>query len=178
MRARTPLFACLGLVAVVATGCDPDCADPSRIDGLWSMSANSSTDAASLTVAQGAESIDDVALLWGILPNGESTWDLKYIPANQSYTLIVGDQSYRATQEADADNCNRMKLRFSGDWASDYGAAHQFDWRGDLTWSGDEIGGTFTYEDTWTVDGAAGTISIPAGEIRGQRGASAADTGL
>ncbi len=177
MRARKTSPVLLAALALAAAGCDPDCADPARIDGVWSMTAHAADETADLTVAQGAETIDDVALLWGIMPNGESTWGLKYIPANANYTLIIGDESYTATQEADADNCNRMKRRFSGSWDSDYGATHQFDWRGDLMWAGDELGGTFVYGDTWTRGSAAGTIEIPAGEIRGRRGASGGDSG-
>jgi hypothetical protein len=165
------------IALALAGGCDPDCADPGRIDGIWSVRGNATNDAAELKITQESSqdiTINEPELVYGVFANGPSSWDVKYVPANGKYTIIIAEQTFKATHEPDADNCNAFALRFSGDFAADDGAEHQFDWQGNLTWSGDEMGGTFAYDDTWTLDGAAGTITIPKGELIAQRGS---DTG-
>lgn len=169
-------FRSLALVGLTLLGaCDPDCADPGRIDGLWSVRSNSTNDAAELKINQG-EVNNETELAYGIFANGESSWDVKYVPSNSKYTIIIAEQTFKATHEPDVDNCNAFALRISGDFVADDGAEHQFDWQGDLTWSGEQMGGTFIYDGSWTLDGATGTITIPKGELIAQRGSDSGET--
>jgi hypothetical protein len=160
-RVLGPLTALLCLPA-----CDPDCADPARLDGLWQVAMGPADGRASLTVAQG-DIADERALLWATLANGTREWEITHVPASGRTTVLVGEQTFRATREQGADNCNELALRFSGTWQGE--AEHSFDWRGDLVWRGDTMAGTFTYRDTWVKDGAAGSVEIPLGELTARR---------
>lgn len=169
MRPHTALLT----AALALPACDPDCADAERLDGLWSVALGPADDQAAFTVAQGEVS-DERALLWEALANGTREWELTHVPASDRTTVIVGDQTFRATREQGAENCNELALRFSGTWKGE--AEHRFDLRTDLVWRGDSMAGTFTYSDTWTLDGAAGTLEIPTGELTARRVAQ--DSGI
>ena len=159
------LIALLSAV-VVLPSCAPDCAEPARLDGVWTVALGPADDQAALTVAQGTVP-DERTLLWEALANGTREWELTHVPASGRTTVLVGDQTYRATREQGADNCNEMALRFSGTWQGE--AEHRFDLRTDVVWRGDSMAGTFTYSDTWSLEGAAGTLEIPAGELTARR---------
>lgn len=146
--------------------CDPDCADPARLDGLWAVAMGPADDQAALTVAQG-DVPDERALLWESLANGTREWEITHVPASGRTTVLIGDQTFRATREQGADNCNELAVRFSGTWQGE--AEHRFDLRTDLVWRGDTMAGTFTYSDSWALGGAAGTVEIPLGELTARR---------
>lgn len=162
---RLPALLSAGLAL---PACDPDCADPARLDGLWEVALGPADDRAALTVAQG-EVHDERALLWAALPNGTRGWELTHVPASGRTTVLVEGQTYRATREQGAENCNELALRFSGTWQGE--AEHRFDLRAQLVWRGESMAGTYSYSDTWTQEGAAGTLEIPLGELTARRAA-------
>ena len=157
----------LGLVvAPLALGCDPDCNNPSRLDGRWAVTENAGDEEALVTGFQEDEPQARNELLASIFANGESAWELTYVPNRSSFTLRVNDQPYEASYTEGDGSCNAFSLDFSGIYTSTIGGQHDFTWTGELVWSGDELNGVYSYEDSWTWEERSGTVSIPDGQLR------------
>ncbi len=178
-----PLFLLLSVTPLWAAGCDADCGNPARLDGSYRVHENTtSVDGWTVTGFDEDQTDEQTTLLYGVFANGLSTWDLKYVPADKGFRVTVDGQQYDASYTPAQDNCNRFDLAFEGLWTNpENGATHQFTWDGQLVWTGDELGGSFVYEDAWGLDGSTGTVTIPDGEIRATLKAGAAassdDTG-
>jgi hypothetical protein len=150
------------LLALTLIGCDPDCGDTSRMDGdyaVWSHSAVPDD----LITGSNIESYP----FRQVFVNGWSEWTLKYIPSKQSFQLLIDGQAYEASYEPDPNNCNNFSLVFQGTYSTEADTAHSFLWKGDMSYMGVHLAGTFTYEDNWTdlTTGIQGNMRIPAGEL-------------
>ncbi len=159
-------------------GCDADCGNPARLDGTYTVTANTINDDWSVSGFTEDEGDEEVQHLYGVFANGSSTWQLKHIPADDGFRVTIDGQQFAASYTPTDANCNRFELALSGAWTNpNNGATHQFSWVGDLVWTGDALGGDFTYEDEWGLDGRTGSVAIPSGEVKGTLGGGGADTG-
>ena len=164
MRHIAPAFC---LTSLVLTGCDADCGDPARIDGLYTVQSNVVSEDWVVTGYAEDDFEDRTNLLYGIFANGSSTWRVRSQPSAGGYQFVIDGQQFDAQATPSAENCNVLDVQMQGAWSNpENGAVHQFDWQGELVWTGDELGGSFSYEDEWGLDDTNGTISIPRGEIR------------
>lgn len=171
--------AALALGALALTGCDPDCSSPSRIDGEWSVLAQSTDDAWRISGfgsdEDAAERAAQAQLLSQLMVNGERQWTLKYVPGSDTYNLSIDGQRFEAEAEPAPDHCNQLALQVEGSWEGEAGSAHEFTLKGDLLWTGDRLAGTFSYADAWTWEGRTGEVRLPAGELSAARGEAEGD---
>ncbi len=162
------------ILALGLLGCKGECQPDSRMDGgyaVWSYVTAATEDI-------GGDNIADYP--WpAMFFNGWSEWTLQYIPAQSNVQIELDGQPFTATFYRAPDTCEDFTMSFSGTWLSDWGTRHSFQWDGDLSYQGPQIGGTFTYSDTWSDPeaGTTGSIDIPLGEISMNAGAEIGDTG-
>ena len=170
MRSSVPSILSLGLAVSLATGCDPDCDNPDRLDGLHNVWSN----VVEHTPLPGA--IPDSYPVEEIFYNGHSEWRLRYVQNQRAFDLELDGQQYTATVSKDPDNCNAFDMAFNGVYVSPSGTQHQFDWNGQLVYFGIHLGGTFVYESDWTdVGTGTGGHVWTRGELRAST--TDADTG-
>ncbi|MFH1469833.1 MAG: hypothetical protein ABIO70_35950 [Pseudomonadota bacterium] len=160
-----PLFMLPALCA-----CDPDCGDPSRMDGRHRVWSN---------VVEHSPPVDSVPEEYPateIFYNGYSEWHMRYVASQHAFDLGVDDQKYSATYTRDPENCNAFQLAFGGVFVTASGARHDFSWAGDLVYFGNHLGGTWEYTSDWSDPATSGSGYVQAsGELRAT---SADDTGL
>lgn len=160
----------LGLVlaSLFAMGCNPDCDDPGRVNGAYTVFSNAASED---WTASGLppELPDQAALLGGILANGEGEWALQYTPNAAAYAVEIEGQRFLAEVGESEAGCNLLALEMSGVWTSEVGSVHTFTWSGELLWSDERLDGTYAYADTWAWDDLSGAIDIPDGQLRGER---------
>ncbi len=170
---RTPAlgFLIFGVAPLLAAGCDPDCDNPDRLDGLHDVWSN----VVEHTPAPGA--IPDSYPVDEIFYNGHSEWRLKYVQNQRAFDLELDGQRYTATYRKEDDNCNAFRLGFEGVYVSPSGTQHAFQWSGDLVYFGIHMGGTFEYVSDWTdiTTDTAGHIWT-VGELRSS--SAEGDTGF
>ena len=135
------------ILAATALGpaCDPDCDDPTRLDGhyrVWSNVVTHTPDIEDLSEAYPADAV---------FYNGLSDWRLKYIPAQAAFEITLDQQAYLASFVQSDENCNAFALDFEGNYAAAGGSSHAFAWSGDLVYFGGHVAGTFHYEADWDV---------------------------
>jgi hypothetical protein len=53
-----------------------------------------------------------------------------------------------------------------------------FTYVADLTWTGEEFSGTYTYDDTWSGNGQTGALTGGVGELRAARQDEGFETGF
>ncbi len=130
--------------AQLAAGCDPDCDNASRLDGLHNVWSNV------VEHTPAAEAIPSEYPTSEVFYNGHSEWRLRYVQAQQTFDVEVDGQQYSASFQQDSDNCNAFLMAFDGVYVSDSGTQHRFGWSGDLVYFGTHMGGTFEYSADWT----------------------------
>ena len=174
MRTMFLLVPALALLAA----CDSECDDPTRIDGQWAVFANATSSDWQVTGFTEAERTagDQAELLSHVFPNGWSTWDIRYTPGRDRYSVEIDGQSFEATHSADKQSCNRIQLDLAGIYQAPEGSTHEFDMSTELVWTGDVLVGSYAYAGSWALDDKNGDVRIPAGELRATQG-SAPDTG-
>jgi hypothetical protein len=158
----------IALAGLLAMGCNPDCDDPGRVNGAYTVFSNAASEDWAATGLP-PEPPDQAALLGGILANGEGEWALQYTPNAAAYAVEIEGQRFLAEVAEAEEGCNLLVLEMSGVWTSEVGSVHTFTWSGELLWSGERLDGTTTYADTWTWGDLSGTIDIPDGQLRGER---------
>lgn len=158
------------LLVVLATGCDPDCDNPSRLNGghnVWSNVVEHTPP---------ANAIPEEYPVSDVFYNGHSEWSLRYVQAQRSFDIEVDGQKYDASFRQDADNCNAFSMAFEGVFVSQSGTQHTFSWSGDLVYFGTHMGGTFEYEAAWADFGTDTSGQVwTVGELRST---TAEDTGF
>lgn len=155
-------------------GCAAECADPSRIGGVYNIfsSVGEPTDP--------PEGMKPYAAFY----NGSRTWNIAYNRNANTVTLLIESQELTAAYTEDPANCNRFTLEITdGVWAADATALadeenitsnHAVHWLADLVWQGEELSGSYSVTDNWTVNGstsgqlATGTLEA-TGYIAGLR---------
>lgn len=170
------LLAPLGLVV----GCDADCSNAARMDGVYTVEANVTADDWVVTGWEANEQTDQTTHLYGLFVNGSSTWELRNQPSAGGVRVTIDGQQFDAPLTVSDDNCNAFTLELAGQWNNpENGATHQFAWVGDLVWTGDALGGTWSYDDQWGLDGRTGSVSISKGELQAslRGGGGGADSG-
>ena len=170
MRSSQIPIIVLGLAAPLATGCDPDCDNPNRLDGLHNVWSNV------VEHTPSPDAIPDEYPVGEVFYNGHSEWRLRYVQNQRAFDLELNDQQYNAQYRKDADNCNAFRLSFEGVYVTPGGAQHEFEWVGDLVYFGTHIGGTFEYISDWSDlgTGTAGHVWT-VGELRSST--ASGDTG-
>lgn len=152
----------LGLL-LGATGCDPDCGNPARIDGTYEVWQNVIDSDAVSGENLSAYPYDDTIF------NGGSEWTVKWVPGASSFQLAINGQPFTGTYSESETSCNTFDMVVEGDYPTEAGSTHALVWEGQLTWFGDELAGSFSYQDTWeneTTDGS-GSINVPEGNFAG-----------
>jgi hypothetical protein len=159
---RHVLLTAVALVlAPLAVGCDPDCDNPSRLDGRHSVWSNV------VEHTPAAQAIPDEYPVYDIFYNGHSEWRLRYVQNQRAFDLVLDDQAYQASFRQDPDNCNAFSLSFEGVYVSSGGTQHDFRWDGDLVYFGTHMGGTFEYSSDWTDVGTSTAGHVwTVGELR------------
>lgn len=153
-------YATAFVLVLAAQGCDSDCDNPARLDGHYAVWSN--------VISHDPEEMPEGYNVREIFYNGWSEWTLKYIPAQESYDLVLDGQNYTASYTANDDNCNHFGLDAKGTYATAGGSRHTFKWAGDLMYYGSHLGGTWTYTSTWENPdtGDSGEVSA-RGEMTG-----------
>ena len=158
----------LSTAAALLSGCDADCADPTRLDGTYWLDSNVSGDDWEVTGWEEGPMTEETDHLMGLFVNGRTTWEIRNLPASDSLRLTIDGQPFEAELSTAEDNCNRIDLEMEGSWENPKnGATHQFFWSADLLWTGDALSGTWSYEDQWTLGERSGSILLPSGELQG-----------
>ncbi len=172
----------VSLVAILATGCDSDCADASRANGTYAMwhSVTNVGQGGTATVSENYPS-------YLVFVNGWSKWKIKASTTSGSLNTDITDvadtqgdyneadpitQPFSGSVTASDDNCNAFAVHFEGDFDTTASTTHTFVYDADLVFSGEHVSGTFTYTDTFTgTDGDGNTISgaldKASGEVSG-----------
>ena len=132
------------MAAPLAGGCDPDCDNPSRLDGRHSVWSNVVEHTPAADAIPGEYPVGD------IFYNGHSEWRLRYVQNQRAFDLELDEQAYQAVFEQDDNNCNAFQLSFEGVYVSPGGTQHTFTWDGDLVYFGSHMGGTFEYASDWS----------------------------
>jgi hypothetical protein len=157
------------LVLPAVCACDPDCGDPSRLDGLHRVWSN---------VVEHSPAVDALPEEYPageVFYNGYSEWRLRFVASQRAYDLEVDGQKYSATYLADPENCNAFGLAFGGVFVTPSGTQHDFGWDGELVYFGNHLGGTWDYTSDWSdlATGASGNVEAQ-GELHST---TAGDTG-
>jgi hypothetical protein len=146
---RTLFTIAVPLLALLTVGCDPDCDNPSRLDGRHSVWSNVVEHTPVVTAIPSEYPVYD------IFYNGHSEWRLRYVQNQRAFDLVLDDQAYQAAFLQDPDNCNAFSLSFEGVYVSPGGTQHDFSWQGDLVYFGSHMGGTFEYVSDWADVGTS-----------------------
>lgn len=174
-RSPAPWLAIVVLLPL-AGACDQDCDNPQRLDGTYRVWSNV------VTHTPEPEALDPEYPVEDIFYNGLSEWSLKYFPARAAFDLALGGSQYSASFVQDSSNCNAFELSFGAAedtvFVTPDGTIHEFQWAGDLVYFGSHIGGTFSYEATWSnaLSGAQGHVTA-TGELTGTKVTDDSDTG-
>ena len=139
----SPVRSLLLLALPALCGCDPDCGEPSRLDGLHRVWSN---------VVEHDPPVDSVPAEYPaeeVFYNGYSEWRLRYVASQRSFDLEVDGQKFSAAFSDDPENCNAFGLAFSGVYVTSSGTQHGFLWEGDLLYFGNHLGGTWSYRSDW-----------------------------
>ncbi len=178
-----PLF----LLALPFLGaCNSECGDPTRVNGAWAVFHQVTN-----LGENGEASVDVGYPSYEVFVNGWSRWDLTWSAA-ENVTLAVtdaserqgtygesGKQTYLGTMKSTEDNCNTMQLAFTGEFVTSSATTHAFDYTADLTFTGEELTGTFAYTDTWTASGEdGGGLAGANGQVRAVLQTDGFDTGF
>ena len=178
-----PLF----LLALPFLGaCNSECGDPTRVNGTWAVFHQ----VVNIPVDDEA-SVDAGYPSYEMFVNGWSRWDLTWSAAGNVTLAITdaaeaqgtygegGKQSFLGTMNAAEGNCNTMQLAFAGDFVTASATTHAFDYLADLTFTGDQLSGTFAYTDTWTATGEdGGGLAGANGQMRAALQTDGFDTGF
>lgn len=144
-------------------GCEAECQSDTRMTGDYATWSYVTADTEDIT----GNNVADYPYP-AMFFNGWSEWTLEYVPANESVKIWINEQPFEARDFfRDPEDCINWSMSFGGTYLSEWGSRHSFTWAGQLEYEGPHIGGTWTYEDSWTMDaeGLSGTIEIPLGEI-------------
>jgi hypothetical protein len=147
------------------TACQTDCDDFGRFDGDWVAWSHDSSGEAAVTGYDGDELEEAQAIAAATFANGGRTWTLQYVPNSEALRVKLDGQAWDGKFTPEPDNCNIFALTFGGEYGSDRGSVHSFEWSGQLTFLGDQLNGTFSYADSWILEDRSGTLNIPAGEV-------------
>ena len=149
------------LAALSLLGCDPDCDNPSRLNGLHNVWSNV------VEHNPAPDAIPEEYPVSEIFYNGHSEWQLRYVQAQRSFDVDIDGQKYSADFAQDDDNCNAFTLDLAGTYISAGGTSHDFVWSGDMVYFGTHMGGTFAYESSWTdVNSSTSGHVRTRGELR------------
>jgi hypothetical protein len=161
----------LPLLAAAAAGCDADCRDAKRMDGTYAVWST----VTSTTEEIVGENLEEYPFEEVGLINGWSTWKLTYVPSNSTFQMEIDGQPFTGDVLISDENCNAFNLSFTGVYETEVGTTHTLLWNGNLVYMGDHLGGTWTYNETWTGGGVTGTLIVPQGEFNGNIEGSTAD---
>jgi hypothetical protein len=163
----------LNAILPMLVGCASECDDGTRLDGTyaaWHALTNAD--------AEGGTAVRDPAWpAYEAFVNGWTKWRLDWSgmgvvavtitdAAERQGELVEGavPQTFTGEMAASDDNCNVLRLTLSGDWDTPSGETLTFSYAADLTFVGEQLNGTFTYDDTMASTGAAG-LTAARGEI-------------
>lgn len=169
MHVHTKTLPILLALGGMASACDADCENPKRLDGsyvVWSFVSDHS-------------SMSDDYPSYEVFYNGWSEWTLTYVPSQKTFNLELDEQPYTAGYQSSDNSCNRFSLSFEGRYVAESGSEHDFAWSGDLIYLGQKLGGTWTYESSWSdpSTGANGTVNTK-GQLTGTTANNTFDTGF
>lgn len=183
----------LSAFAVLATGCDADCADTARLNGTWAMWHQVLN-----AGAGGTATVDEDYPSYQMFINGWSKWKIKSSTSSGAFNVDVTDVAERqgdyndgapsteplaGTLTVDETNCNAFALHLEGTFSTTSGTDHAFTYDANAVYMGDHISGTFTYDDSYTgtdADGNAtsGGLTGAAGELNATLQLDGFDTGF
>jgi hypothetical protein len=175
-------LASVALVAVLASGCDSDCADASRINGTYAMWHTVQN-----VGGEGAAAVSEGYPSYVTFINGWSKWKLKASTTAGSFNVDVTDvadeqgdyndgdpttQPFSGTLTVSETNCNVMSVLLEGEFSTTVNTTHTFSYASEYVFAGDHLAGTFTYTDSFSGtadDGSAvsGGLENAEGEISG-----------
>jgi hypothetical protein len=166
------------LILPLATGCDSDCADASRVNGtyaMWHTVLNAGTD--------GTATVSEDYPSYQMFINGWSKWKITWASGGGTINADITDvaeaqgnynesaptsQAFEGTLASSDSNCNMFDLHLEGDFATTVDTVHTFVYDSQLTYMGDHLSGSFTYTDTYT--GTAEDGSSTSGGLDGATG--------
>lgn len=170
------------LLALVAQGCDSDCADASRVNGTYAMWHSVQN-----VGEGGAAKVTDGYPSYVTFINGWSKWKVKASTTGGAFNTDITDvadeqgdyndgdpttQPFSGTLAVSETNCNAFNIVLEGQFGTTVNTTHTFTYEADLLFAGDHLAGTFTYSDTFSGtadDGSAvsGSLENAQGEISG-----------
>lgn len=183
----------VSLVAILATGCDSDCADASRVNGTYAMWHSV------MNVGEGGEAtVSENYPSYQMFINGWSKWKVKANTTSGSLNTDITDvadaqgdyneeapttQPFAGTLTVTETNCNAFNFALSGQFGTTSHTTHTFEYAADLVFSGEHVAGTFTYTDSFSgtaEDGSAvtGMLENASGEVSGTLQIDDFDTGF
>lgn len=148
------------LLAMACAACNTECADPSRVDGEYTV----------LGTLREYFPEDQAALRTeGLFYSGERAWELRFVRANGTVSLTVDGQELVGTYEEAPDNCNRLYVHApAAAWVEDVTrlgdpatitASHVVEFDAELVWTAEGFTGAYTALDNWTMNtGESGEI--------------------
>lgn len=166
------------LVAFLA-GCDADCEDASRINGeyaMWHSVLNANQ--------EGGATMDEAYPSYEVFINGWSRWNLTWSASGGTVSAEITDvpelqsggegasstpETFSGTLTSADDNCNVFNLDLSGDFTTASGSTHAFTYTAEMVFYGDNMSGTFAYDDTWSKPGEDGAAPT-SGQLAGASG--------
>ncbi len=183
----------VSLIALLATGCDADCADTSRVNGTYAMwhTVLNTADEGGATVSENYPSYD-------VFVNGWSKWKINWSAGSDTVNADITDvaeaqdgpdgavgttQAFSGSLTSSASDCNVFTMHIEGDFASKADTTHAFVYDAQVVYVGDHLNGTFSYTDSFVgvdADGAAisGALENATGEVSGTLQIDAFDTGF
>lgn len=178
-------------VLALLTGCDSDCENTKRMDGVWAMwhQVGNSPDAGGdspLTLSADYPTEQ-------LFVNGWSRWKFTRQAASNAVALdvievsektdipgvnrMLSDSSFSGSYTENSDNCNMFDINIKDGYVASAvddnqvslgSYTHTFEYEAHLLFVGDHIQGSFTYADTF--EGQDGGGFPASGEISGVTG--------
>ena len=177
------------LLLAMFGACDADCDNPGRVNGSYAVFhdvlnvGDSATEDSGTAKAEGGKAVADNydSVSYSTFINGWTHWDLTWSSGTGKVAIIANDAKERmgdpgavigdtftwtGSLAATEDNCNTFDLSVKGTWSTSLDTDHSFKYDAQLTWTGDGMGGTYTYSDTYTQ----GDNLDPVGGITNAKG--------
>ncbi|MES2638276.1 MAG: hypothetical protein V4850_02310 [Myxococcota bacterium] len=180
-------------LALLASGCDSDCADSSRVNGTYAMwhTALNTGEGGGATVSENYPSYE-------VFINGWSKWKINWSSGTDTINADITDvaepqsgpdglvgttQPFAGSLTSSADDCNVFAMHIEGNFETTSDTMHAFVYDASMVYVGDHLNGTFTYSDTFTgtaEDGTAtsGMLENATGELSGTLQIDGFDTGF
>lgn len=148
------------LALVTCAACNNECEDPRRVSGEYLVFG---------TVREYLPAEQEDLRTEALFYNGERTWELRFVPASGTMSLVIDGQELVGSYEEAADNCNRLYLHApAAAWVADVTrlgdpatlrSSHVVDFEAELVWVESGFQGTYTAYDVWSMNtGESGTI--------------------